>query len=477
MPRPGVGACLAALLAGTLLTGCGGLVEPYARPPVAVPAVWSGTGTASEGLPPAADWWTAFGSSELNALIAEAQANNHNLKAAVARVEQAKALAEVAGANLYPVLSGDAAAARSRFSGSAASDSFSLGLNASWEIDLWGRNRYALSSAEAALRASRDAEAALRLNLIADLASTYLQLLALNDNLKATQDNLANVRRLLSLIEAQKQAGKISALDLEQQRGVVANTEAAIPALIQQRQATLTSLALLAGRVPGTVADPARRLGSLELPPVALLTPRELLELRPDLRQAEAALLAAHADLGAARAALLPRLQLGGRAGATAGTVGRLFDAGTGFTSLGLDALATIFDAGRLSGRVSVAQARQRELVENYRQAVLSAWREVEDARAAVELLAAQEDRQRAAQGHAVQSLRLAELRYRAGASDFLAVLDAQRTLINADAVLSNTRFQRFAALIALYRAQGGPPAAAGAGESSGAASRATAAP
>lgn len=455
MSRHRIGACAPALLGAALLAACAGVSEPYRPTTAQVPAVWAATGTASEGLRPVSTWWTAFGSAELDGLIAEAQANNHNLKAAVARVDQARAIAEVVGADLYPVLSADVSAGRSRFSG-VSSETYSVGLNAAWEIDLWGRNRYALRSAEAALEASRDAEAALRQNLIADVAVGYFQVLALNDNLKATQDSLANQRRVLALIELQKQAGKISALDLEQQRGAVANTEAAIPGLIQQRLATLTSLALLTSRVPGTLPIPERQLSSLTSPPVALLAPRDLLERRPDIRQAEAALVAAHADLGAARAALWPRLQFSARTATTAAALGGLFDAGTGFTSLGLDALMTIFDAGRLSGRVSVSLARQRELIESYRQAVLSAWREIEDARAGVELLAAQEDRQRAAQRHAGEALRLAELRYRAGATDFLTVLDAQRTLINADAALSNTRFQRFAALVALFRAQGG---------------------
>lgn len=462
MARPPLGACPAAVLFAVLLAGCAGLGEPYVRPPVAVPAVWSGTGTASEGLPPASDWWQAFGSRELDALIGQAHANSHELKAAAARVEQARAFAEVVGADRYPLLSADAAAARSRVSGSAASDSYALGLGAAWELDLWGRNRQALVAAEAALQASREAEAGLRLNLAAEVATNYFQLLALNDNLQATQDSLANIRRVLALIELQKQAGRVSALDLEQQRGALASAEAAIPPLLRQRLATLYALALLTGRIPGTLAEPEQRLTALELPPVALLAPRDLLERRPDLREAEAALRAAHADLGAARAALLPRLQLSARAVTTAATAGALFDPGTGFTTLGLDALATIFDGGRLAGRVGVSLARQHELIESYRQAVLSAWREVEDARAGVELLAAQEDRQRAARRHAGEALRLAELRYRAGATDFLSVLDAQRTLINADAALSNTRFQRFAALVALYRAQGGPPAVVG---------------
>lgn len=204
------------------------------------------------------------------------------------------------------------------------------------------------------------------------------------------------------------------------------------------------------------MAVAAQPLAALTLPPAPLGLPARLLDQRPDIRQAEAALQGAHADIGAARKALLPRLQLGARVGAAATSPGALFEAGSVFTSLSVDALATIFDGGRLDNQVDAARARQRELVESYRQSVLAAFRDVEDALAGVEHFATQEAAQRDARQFASNAYRLAEIRFRAGAADFLAVLDAQRTLINADAALNNTRFQRFAALVALYRALGG---------------------
>lgn len=444
-----------AILAAALAAGCAGGGTPYVRPAVEVPQAWSGQDDAAAHWPERA-WWGGFDSEELDALVAAAQANNHDLKAAAARVDQARAIARMAGAALYPAVTAGASLARSRFSGSAAANSVSLGLGAAWDVDLWGANRYARTAAEAALGASRHGRDALRLTLTADVASAYLQVLALNDSLKAARDNLANVRRLLEMIELQRQAGRISALELEQQRSAAASVAAAIPSIMQQRRATVDALALLTGRLPEAMVVSDRLLSSLTVPKLPSLLPAQLLERRPDIRQVEAILMAAHADVGAARAALLPRIQLSARGGAAAGAVGQLFDPGTGFVAIGIDALATIFDADRLSGQVALSEARQRELVENYRQVVLSAFRDVEDALAGVEYFAAQEAAQAEAVDHARAALRLAEVRYRAGAVDFLAVLDAQRVQINADAALSGTRFQRFAATVALYRALGG---------------------
>lgn len=444
-----------AVLAAVLAAGCADGGAPYVRPALEVPQAWSGQGTAAADWPDG-NWWQGFGSEELDALVAAAQAHNHDLKAAAARVEQARAIARMAGAALYPSVTAGAALTRSRFSGSAAANSVSLGLGAAWDVDLWGANSYARTAAAAALGASRHGRDALHLTLTADVASAYLQVLALNDGLKAAHDNLANVRRLLAAVELQRQAGRISALELEQQRSAAASVAATIPALLQQRRATLDALALLTGRLPEAIAVSDRPLSSLTAPKPPLLLPAQLLERRPDIRQVEAILTAAHADVGAARAALLPRVQLSARGGAAAAAVGQLFDPGTGFVALGIDALATIFDAGRLSGQVDLSEARQRELVENYRQVVLSAFRDVEDALAGIEHFAAQEAAQAQALQHAREALRLAEIRYREGSVDFLAVLDAQRVQINADAALSGTRFQRFAALVALYRALGG---------------------
>lgn len=449
---------LAALLA-TTLAACAGVQpdpSPPPRPEVAVPPAWAGAAAASEAGWPPADWWTRFGSPELDALVRQVQTANHDLLAAAARVEQARALVAVAAAARYPQLSLDAGVATSKNDGSPPFDTSSLALGAAWELDPWGRNRAALAAAEAGLAASEFSRDALRLELTADAASAYFQLLLIGDSLRIAGDNLANVRRLLAAVEAQQRAGRASVLELTRQRSALANAEAALPPLQQQRRTLLDLLAVLSGRPPAEFTVAERPLASLALPAAPGGDPAGLLERRPDLRQAEAALAGAAADLAAARAAVLPGVQLSARAGSLATSPARLFDPGTGFATLGLDLLATIFDGGRLAGRVALSRERQRELVENYRQAVLSAYRDSEDARAAVEHLASQEAALAEARQHAAEAYRLAEIRFNAGATDYLAVLDAQRSQLAAESALLNVRFFRLSALTNLYRALGG---------------------
>lgn len=466
----------AVLLAG-LLAACAAITPPPPRPDVPLPEAWAGQAAAQaapagppesadagpEGTPqtrpeawPPADWWTRFGSPELDALVAEAQAANHDLRAAAARVEQARALAGVAGAARYPQVSADASATRSDAGGGPSFDSTALAGGLVWDLDPWGRNRYAHLAAQAGLQATEFSREALRLDLIADVAITYIQLLVIDDSLQIARHSLANARRLLAVVSAQQRAGRASGLDLVRQQGAVANAEAALPPLFRQRRTTLDALAVLTGRPPSALQVAERPLQALRLPAVPSGPAAGLLDRRPDLRQAEAALAGAHADLAAARAALWPSLQLSARAGSAATSPERLFDAGTGFTTLGIDLLATIFDGGRLQGRVSASRERQRELVENYRQTVLSAYRDIEDALAGIAFFAAQESALATARQHAAEALRLAEVRYRAGATDFLAVLDAQRGLIGAEAAVINARFFRLTSLVDLYRALGG---------------------
>lgn len=445
------------LLLLALLTGCTALGDKYQRPELAVPANWLDQPVKPDTSAwPDREWWTAFGSEELSRYIAEAQANNFDLQAAAARVAQARASRQVAASALYPTLTLGAGASRAKPAGGRSASSFSIGPDVAYEADVWGRNRFGVDAADAAVLSSEYDRETVRLALTADVATTYLQLLSFNDRIRVARDNLANARRLMSLIDVQKDAGKVSALEVESQLTQVASAEAAIPPLLQGRRVAQDALAVLLGRHPGALAPTEASLRPAVLPAVPLGLPSQLLERRPDIRRAEADLVAANADIGAARAALFPRLDLSARGGFVAAAVGRLFDSGTGFYSLGLDLLATIFDGGRLSGQVDVARGRQQELVANYRQSVVSGLREVEDALVGVEQLGVQEKAQQEVVTHARESYRLAEMRYKAGATDFLAVLDAQRTLINAEAALDPVRFARFSSAVELYRALGG---------------------
>lgn len=439
-----------------LLGGCAGLSDSYRRPEPNVPAAWVGRPVDGGGQFPDRQWWSAFASAELDGLMGEAQSVNHDLRAAAARVEQARARARIAAAGLYPSVGGNLGADRAKSGGGDARNSVSLGAQASYEVDLWGLNRETARSGEAALLASRFGQEVVRLSLAADLANDYFQLLSLNDRLRTAEDNLALAQRLLALVEVQKSAGRVSALELERQRSQTASSEAGIPPLRQQRQVVRDALAVLLARNPAEAPDPQGSLRSLQLPSLAAGVPAQLIERRPDVRQAEAELIAANADVNAARAAVLPSLTLGLGGGWQAGTVGALFGSGSGFYSLAATLAGTLFDGGRKRGQVEVASARRSELVENYLLAVRSSYRDVEDAFAAVDEFARQEAQQVEAARHARDAYRLAELRYKAGAVDFSTVLDAQRTLLSAESAVDPVRLARFTAHVSLYRALGG---------------------
>lgn len=444
---------LAAALA--VLNACAPVRETYRQPAIELPERWTGVVDANAAWPDR-QWWSAFRSSELDTLIADAQSGNHDLRAALARVEQARAAVRIVDASLAPKVTVEADVQRTKSSGSAAANRVTLAPQVSYEVDLWGRRGLEAEASLAKLQSSQFAREVLRLALTADVAAVYFQLLSLNDRIGVAEANLALAEDLLKLLEAQKAAGRTSALEIERQRSLVASSAAAIPALRYQRQQARGALAVLLGRNPAGAPDPRGSLRQLAAPIPGAGLPSQLLERRPDIRRAEADLVAAHADVGAARAALFPRVDLTARGGWQSTGVSTLFDPGKTFFSLGIGMVGTLFDGGQLDAEVDLARARRTELVENYLQAIISAFRNVEDALAGLDQLSIQEQLQEQAASAAREAYRLAELRYKAGAADYATVLDAQRTLLAAEAVVDQSRFARYSTLIDLYRALGG---------------------
>ena len=440
-----------------LLAGCTALREPYERPKVAAPETWTVPAAGvTAGAWPDPEWWKVFRNEELDKLVAEAQAGSFDLKAAGARVAQAKANAQIAAAPLYPGLTIGAAADRAKSQSGPGTTLYTLAPRVSYELDIWGLNRYGAEAADAALLATVYGQDVVRITLTADVAFSYFQILSLNDSLAAAQSSLENSRRVLRLFETQRGAGKISRLEVERQLTQVAAIEAGIPPLIRSRKVAYDNLCVLLGRAPGSLPIPAGSLRRIGAPDVPIGVPSELAERRPDIRRAEADLISANADISAARAALFPTVQLTARGGVAGSSLDRLFDGPTGFYTLGLNILATIFDGGALSGQVDFTRGRKAELAYNYGQTVVSAFREVEDALAGIEQFARQEDALQEAAVHAREAFRLAEIRYKEGAGDFLTVLDAERALILAENAVDPARFSRFTAYVDLYRALGG---------------------
>lgn len=448
-------------LAALLIAGCA-ITEPVARPDLPLPSSWAEAIDEPQATAPLDGWWKAFGSNQLEALIDEALTASPDLKIQAERVAQAEIALRIAGASLFPSLElgGDGGWRRSDSGdrgGSVVTESRSTGLSlsASYEIDLWGRLSAGSDSAAQELVATRFDRDAARLSLAAAVATAWFDNLAAQERLRIARDNLAIAERVLKIVEARFRNGAASALDVSRQRTTVLTQRAAIePLAVRERQAR-TALAILLGRTPQDAPTTSEQLADIAVPAVGPGLPAELLLRRPDLASAEARLAAASADIAAARAALLPRISLSASAGVASDLLLSLADP-SNTVSLSAGLLQTLFDGGALRARVDAARSRQRELVENYRAAILTALKEVEDALGNAGRDARQEADQHEILSEAQRTLRLAELRYREGADELLTVLDAQRTLFIAQDALAQLRQARLADAVVLYRVLGG---------------------
>ncbi|MBR0566718.1 efflux transporter outer membrane subunit [Azoarcus sp. L1K30] len=448
-----------------LALGMGGcaFVEPVPHPDIPLPANWTEPALPADTAHVImADWWRGFGSAPLDALVREALKANPDLKIQGERVVQAELTLSGTAASRLPNLGASGGTDWNRSDngdgGSNAvseSRSSSLRLSASYELDLWGRVAATVAGAQASLATSRFDLDALRLSMTASVATVYFQRLASQERLEIAHANLATAERVLKVVEARYRNGAASALDLSRQRTTVLAQRAAIGPLEYQLRQTDTALAVLLGRTPQETGFAHDALNALEIPEVAAVLPADLLLRRPDLAAAEAALHGASADIAAARASLLPSFSLAVSGGVASNA---LLSLANPSSMIGVSAslLHTIFDGGRLQAQLDSTRSRQRELVEQYRKAILTALKEVEDALGNTIRDARQERIQRQVATEAERSLRLAELRYREGADDVLSVLDAQRTLFSAQDSLALIRQARLTDAVDLYRALGG---------------------
>jgi multidrug efflux system outer membrane protein len=447
---------LALLALSIALSGCA-VPKVDERPAVPVPAAWSQPAPEQPGaVYPQAGWWRAFASTELECFVAAAQRNNPDLAAAGYRIAQATAQARVARSGLFPALRGSLDASRAFRTEGEPSDDLGLSLDVSYEVDLWGKNR-ALATAAAQTRiASIYDRQTVALGLIAEVASTYFQILSLDDRLQSAREILAIAQRILTLVETQARVGTVSDLEVTEQRSAVAVLRAQIPSLLQQRQQSVNALAALLGTTTGALKIEASSLAGLRVPAVAAGLPSSVLDRRPDLRRAEAALAAARADRAAARAALFPTISLTASGGTASEALQSLFTPESLGANVAAGLLAPIFDAGQLAGQHEQAKARALELVETYRSTVITSFREVEDALAAVHYLADEEAARRDAAVQARRAYELAETQYRAGFVDFLSVLNAQTSVFQQQDILAQTELARLTAAVDLFKALGG---------------------
>jgi multidrug efflux system outer membrane protein len=443
-----------ALAAVVALTGCA-VGDDYRRPAQDLPAAHRGVETAGTSMA-ARGWRDVYGDPALQSLIDEALKSNLDLALAETRVREAQANVVIARSGALPNLAvGLQSSPIARLPGESLSSSFLLAGFLSWEIDLWGRIRRGTEAAQADLAAREAARAGAEVSLVAQAAGRYFELAALREVLATTERSAQLQSDSLRLMRRRNAAGIVSAAEVRQAEGLLAATEALLPEFKRQIHANENALAVLLARPPSGFA-PAR--ATLELPrtlPTGL--PSELLERRPDLRQAEQQLVAANARVGEAKALLLPSLSITGTLGRLSTDLSDLLSSSSSqVTSLGVNVAQPLYAGGALGANRDAAIARLDQALIAYRATALNALREVADAVETYRRSAEQAELQQVRVAAQREALRLADKRFGAGVVSFIEVLDAQRQLLAAETDVVNARLSQQLALVQLYRALGG---------------------
>jgi len=444
------------------LAGC--MVGPdYQRPATELPSAFPGADSGTPAVEPVRnDWWRLFDDPVLDDLMATALAANVDIAQAVARIEEADANLRAVDAALFPEI--DLAGTANRSAGSTriaapsapiVRNDLRLTLNASFEVDFWGKLRRASEAARAQGLSTRYAREVVTLSIAALTTQTYFSLRSLDAQIAATRATLATRDDTLGIVRRRADAGLASDLEVRQAEGARSDAEFQLNELLRQRALAEHLLGTLTGRLD--LAIPAGDLAHLPLPalpPPGL--PSALLERRPDIRQAEQDLVAANAQIGVAKAQLFPTITLTGDFGGESKALAGLFTVPGRIWTLGAGLSAPIFEAGRLAALVDVQRARERQALAAYQRAIQTGFREVEDALTNLQRYAALEGNAQASVNAAREALRLANIRYDAGYTGFLDVLDSQRTLNVAELALIRSRQNLLSAGVDLMKALGG---------------------
>lgn len=473
-----------ALAAGGLLAGCS-LGPSYERPVLDLPAAFRATDATAAASWPDPQWWRGFRSAELDRLILRARAYNQDLAAAAARVVQADAQARIAGAPLLPTLSAtaDFSYQRTGISGNRSARSgavtvidpatgtaittgggnryfdirsYAAGLQVAYDTDFWGRNRGLAEAARIGALATRFDQETVALDVVAAVANAYFQALAAQDRLRVAERNLADAGRVLAAFRGRLEAGTSSALDVSQQEALVAAQRANIPGLRNAFEQQAIALGILTGTPPENLTVRGGTLDELPLPAVSPGLPSELLARRPDVAAAETSLVAQNANIRAARAAFFPQIQLTTAGGLQSAALSAITGPGTLVASLAAGLTQAIFDNGLRRGQLEFERARYDELLAAYRQSVLQAFTDTEQALAALRFATEQETAVRRTVATAQRSADIARAQLQAGTIDIVTALNTQTTLFTQLDLLTQVRLARFQALLNLYKALGG---------------------
>ena len=460
----------AAAAAAVLALGGCSLGPNFLRPHVDVPGGFIATADTAGAAWPAQGWWTNFGSPELDGLINRARVYNDDLNAAVARVIQADAQVRVSGAPLLPTVTGTSSGSYDRTGiGSSStrrvatggsnyfdSRSYSVGLQASYDLDLFGRNRALLAAAQATAVGTRYDQETVALSVVTSVASTYFQLLSAQDRLRVAERNLRSAEQILGAYRARMTVGTANLLDVSQQEALVAGQRATLPGLRNTIEQNRLALGILVGLPPERLDIRGGSLEKLPVPEVGPGLPSGLLARRPDVAYAEALLRAQNANITAARAAFYPDISLTASGGLTSAALSSLTGPGTLVAQLAASLTQPIFDNGSRTGQLEQNKGRYAELIADYRKAVLQAFTDVEQALTGLHLLTEQERLERIALAVAERSAAIANAQLQAGTIDIITSLNTQTTLYNDLDLLTQLRLSRFQYLINLYKALGG---------------------
>ena len=464
--KPGIkiigGLLLAALLPGCMLMG-----PDYQRPAFSLPAIFSSDDVAAADQAPISaesPWWELYQDPVLNNLVAQALENNTDIKIAVARIEEADAFLREVGAALFPQVDLDAAGSRSRITQRGANplnganpirENYTIRLGASYELDFWGKLRRAKESARAQTMASRYARDTVALSLSGLVVSNYLQLRSLESQITLSEDSLRTRDESLALTRKRLEGGVSSALDVYQAEVASSNLAAQIVELKRLRAVSQHQLAVLTGKLD--LSLPAGDISQLPLPPLPPAgLPSNLLEARPDVRQAEQELVAQNANIGVAKAALFPTISLTATYGGESAELSDVLKSAARIWSGGLGLNLPIFNAGRLSAKVDQATAQQKQTLAAYEASVRTAFQEVNDALVTVRQNAEREVLLDSSRQAAKKALDISDNRYKSGYSAYIDVLDSQRVYNDAAIAYIQSRQARLIASVDLFKALGG---------------------
>jgi NodT family efflux transporter outer membrane factor (OMF) lipoprotein len=459
------------ITAMALVATCGCHVGPEYRPPdMAMPDRYAWT-DSSEQSPPEepTTWWQRFNDPVLDGLMAQATRGNFDLRIAAERIDQYRAQYGIASADLYPDIGALAEYTRNREPGSDLTgtglaiggspyNSWQVGLDASWEVDLFGRISRAIEAATGDLQASIEDWRYAVVTLRAEVASSYITIRTLQTRLAVANRDIASQERFVALVQSQVDAGTETESQLAQARSQLASTESLIPQLGATMATEISNLALLLGTTPGPLAEEIPEQGGIPDVPSALAVgiPADLLRRRPDVRAAERSLAAATARIGQATANLYPKLTLSGSFGFGATSFSDLFQWASRTYSAGPAVSWDFFNGGRLRSVVNQQESMTRQALLGYEQAVTQAIGEVESSLAGFALGASQRDKLAEAAGEARLAYELSLQQYEHGVTDFLTVITVQQTLLEAEDSLAQAQGLCAETLVELYRALGG---------------------